>query len=109
MGLKILGHKRLKCAAAYRSVGFYCLLIGIELSPLECKICQIGAHFRLILEEAPLILAVLLDLIERRLRNIHIPVFKKFRHLTVEQREKQCTDMRTIHVRIGHDDDAVIA
>ncbi|MNE41324.1 hypothetical protein D3C80_1353880 [compost metagenome] len=34
--------------------------------------------------------------------------FNNFRHLTIEEGQQQRTDVRTIDVRIGHDDDAVI-
>jgi len=32
----------------------------------------------------------------------------QFRHLPVEEGEEQGANMRTVHVRVGHDDNAVI-
>jgi len=34
--------------------------------------------------------------------------FHQFRHLPVEEGEEQGANMRTVHVRVGHDDYAVI-
>ena len=47
-------------------------------------------------------------LIKRRHRNIDMSFENQFRHKAVEQRQKQCRDMGTVHVGIGHDDDLVI-
>jgi hypothetical protein len=62
----------------------------------------------LIVLEVALGLAML-DLVERRLGDVHVAALDQFRHLAVEQRQQQGTDVRAVNVRIGHDDDAVIA
>ncbi len=54
-----------------------------------------------------LVLAVL-DLVQRRLRNIDIAALDDVGHLPVEERQKQRADVRAVDVRIGHDDDAVV-
>ncbi|MNN11567.1 hypothetical protein D3C81_1245300 [compost metagenome] len=51
----------------------------------------------------------MLDLVQRRLRDIHIPALDNVRHLTIEERQQQRPDVRAVHVRVGHDDDAVVA
>src|SRR5690606_3684357 len=50
-----------------------------------------------------------LDLVQRRLRNVDVAALDQLRHLTIEQRQQQRADVRTVHVRVSHDDDAVIA
>ena len=35
--------------------------------------------------------------------------FNDFRHLTIEEGQQQRTNVRAVDVRIGHDDDAVVA
>ena len=47
-------------------------------------------------------------LVKRRHRNIDMSFKDQFRHKAVEQRQEQCRDMGTVHVRISHDDDLII-
>ena len=54
-------------------------------------------------------LLVLADLIERRLRDVDVPVVDERLHVTVEEREEQRADVRAVHVCIGHDDDLAVA
>ncbi len=56
-----------------------------------------------------LFLFAFLHFVQRRLCNIDVAAFNDFRHLTVEEGQQQRTDVRAVDVRIGHDDDAVIA
>ena len=46
---------------------------------------------------------------ERRLRDVDVAVLDQLPHLAVEERQQQRPDMRSIHVRVRHDDDAVVA
>src|SRR4051794_30198801 len=46
---------------------------------------------------------------QRRLRDVDVAVLDHLRQLPVEEREQQRADVRAVHVRVGHDDDAVIA
>src|SRR5262249_29958604 len=46
---------------------------------------------------------------ERRLRDVDIAVLDDLRQLTVEERQEQRADVRTVDIRVGHDDDAVVA
>ncbi len=48
-------------------------------------------------------------LIERWLRDIEVPVLNQLRHLPIEERQQQRSNMCAIHVRIRHDDDLVVA
>ena len=47
--------------------------------------------------------------VQGRLRDIEVAVLDQLRHLTVEEREQQRTDVRAVNVRIGHDDNLVVA
>ena len=49
------------------------------------------------------------DAEERRLGNVQIAVFDQRFHLAVEEGEQQRTNVRPVHVGIGHDDDATVA
>ena len=46
---------------------------------------------------------------ERRLRDVDVAELDERPHLPVEERQQQRADVRTVHVRVGHDDDAVVA
>ena len=64
--------------------------------------------------ERPLVLEILLRLAalhleEGRLRNEEMPVLDHRPHLAEEEGEQQRADMRSVHVRVGHDDDLVVA
>ena len=53
-------------------------------------------------------LFVLLHFIERRLRQIYISLLDQLRHETIQEGQKQCCDMCTVNIGIGHNDDLVI-
>jgi len=55
------------------------------------------------------LLATVLDAIKRRLRDINMATLNQLGHLTIKKREEQCSDVRAVHIGIGHDNDAVIA
>src|SRR5438874_344745 len=55
------------------------------------------------------LLLTALHLVERRLSNVDVATFDQHRYLTIEEREQQRPDVRAVHVRVRHDDDAVIA
>ncbi len=46
---------------------------------------------------------------QRRLRDEHVAVVDELAHLAVEERQQQRPDVRSVDVRVGHDDDAVVA
>ncbi len=68
---------------------------------------QVLLHGRIILEIG--LLLAFLHLVKRRLGNIDIAPLDQLGHLAEEERQQQGTNVRTIHVRIRHDDDAVVA
>ncbi len=47
--------------------------------------------------------------VQRRLRQIDMPVPHQFRQFAVEERHQQRGDVRAVHVGVGHDDDAAVA
>ena len=63
----------------------------------------------LLVGEAVAHVFALLDPVERRLRDEQVPVFDDLRHVAVEEREQQGSDMRAVHVRVGHEKDLVVA
>ena len=46
---------------------------------------------------------------QRRLRDVDVAALDQRRHLPVEERQQQRPDVRAVDVRVGHDDDAVVA
>jgi hypothetical protein len=56
-----------------------------------------------------LLLLAFLDLVQRRLGDIDVAALDQLRQLTEEEGQQQGTDVRTVDVSIGHDDDVVIA
>ena len=54
-------------------------------------------------------LLVLSNLIERRLRDVDVPVVDQRAHVAVEERQQERADVRAVDVRIGHDDDLAVA
>ncbi len=56
-----------------------------------------------------LFLLAFFHFVQRRLRNVDVAAFHDFWHLAIEEGQQQRTDVRAVDVRIGHDDDAVIA
>ena len=46
---------------------------------------------------------------QRRLRDVDVAALDQLPHLPVEERQQQRADVRAVDVRVGHDDDAVVA
>ncbi len=81
--------------------------IGLEHGILETRTHQI------VLERA-FVLEILLGfaarhLVERRLRNEEVAAIDDVGHLAIKEGEQERADMRAVHIRIGHDDDLVVA
>ena len=51
----------------------------------------------------------MLDLVERRLGDVDVAALDELAHLAVEEGEQQGADVGAVHVRVGHQDDAVVA
>ena len=54
-------------------------------------------------------LLALADLIERRLGNINMAMLYQWLHIAVEEGQEQGSDMGTIHIRICHNDNLIVA
>src|SRR5471032_1787323 len=68
---------------------------------------HVGGFFGVIFQIA--LVAAGLDLVQRRLRDVDVAALDQLRHLAVEQGQQQGADVGAVDVRIGHDDDAVVA
>ena len=53
-------------------------------------------------------LFILFHAIQRGLGNIYLPCFDQLGHIAIEEGQKQCSDMCTVNVGIGHDHDLMI-
>jgi hypothetical protein len=49
-----------------------------------------------------------LDLVQRRLGDVDVAALDQLGHLAVEEGQQQGADVGAVHVRVGHDDDAVV-
>ena len=68
---------------------------------------HVARFFDVVLEVA--LVAAGLDLVQRRLRDVDVAALDQLRHLAVEQGQQQGADVGAVDVRVGHDDDAVVA
>ena len=62
----------------------------------------------LVVREVELFLAAL-DLVERRAGDEDVPLVDERPHLPVEERQEERADVRSVHVGVGHDEDAAVA
>src|SRR6266540_1834274 len=69
--------------------------------------CQQFLELRVLLEVE--LLVAQLDPVERRDGDVHVAALDQLRHLPVQERQDQRTDVRTVHVGVGHDDHAVVS
>src|SRR5215208_284209 len=74
----------------------------------------VGAQARQRLLQLPVVvdvvvLALVRDLVERRLRYVHVAGLDQLLHVPVQEGQHQRTDMTPVHVGVGHDDDLVVA
>ena len=87
---------------------------GAHLAAGELQRRALEAGLDQVVVERPLVLQVLLglaalDLEQRRLGDEEIAVLDHLPHLAEEEGEQQRADVRAVHVRVGHDDDLVVA
>src|ERR1022692_982402 len=103
LNLDVFARQRFQSQARHRrSVG-----IDVQRSSIDGRAQQQGVELEIVLDVV--FLLALLDLVERRLSDVDVAALDEDRHLPIEERQQQSTDVRTIDVGIGHDDDAVIA
>src|SRR5690606_13476928 len=72
----------------------------------QTAVDQVILKARLILEVG--LRLALCDFVQRRLGNVEVPFLNKLRHLTVEERQQQRTDVRAVDIGVSHNDDLVI-
>ena len=78
-----------------------------ERIPLRSKVEQqrreMVVRFDILLAFAPL------DFVERRLRDIDVPVLNELQHLPIKERQEQGTNMSTVNVCVCHDDYSMVS
>ena len=103
-----IGHHVLACDGRQRIAGDGLGIPGWHQRRLHHRQVQhVLVQLEVVLQVA--LLASLLDLVERRLGDVDVAALDQLGHLAVEEREQQRADVAAVHVRVGHDDDAVIA
>ena len=65
-------------------------------------------QFLIFIVDIPCLLA-LGELVERWIRDEYMSIVDEWTKVAEEKCQEECTDMRTIDIRIGHDDDTMIA
>ena len=85
------------------------LVVGkiLQLHVVAAELDQHLVELRFALDIFLALLA--LDLEERRLRDVDEALADQLGHLAEEERQQQRADVRAVDVRIGHDDDLVVA
>ena len=84
---------------------------GVRVRMQGCAIkgdCDLVLIHRFVVFNVLFLLAFL-HLVQRRLCKVDVATLNDFRHLTIEEGQPQRTNVRAVDVRIGHDDDAVVA
>ena len=114
LGVFEIRNEVFKIRAAQPNVVFKVEGIFVENGVLESDVEKVTGHLRIVLEVNLLFLALLVaasheHAVKRRLSNVDVTAFDQLRHLTVEERKKQRTDVRAVYVGIGHENDAVVA
>ena len=81
--------------------------VDVQLRVVERRGQQHRVELEVVLD-VDLLLAAL-HFVQRRLRDVDVAALDEQRNLAIEEREQQRADVRTVDVRVRHDDDAVIA
>src|SRR5918998_918518 len=74
--------------------------VGVE-APQRLAQLRLGVHV--------VVLALVRDLVQRRLREVHVAALEELRHVPVQERQNQRADVAAVLVRVGHDDYLVVA
>ena len=81
----------------------------VSLHFLYARPAYLGIElFKLVVVINIIVLFVFLDPVKGRLGDIYFTLLYEFRHISIEERQKQRPYMRSVHVGIGHDNDLVI-
>ena len=81
-------------------------LVALNLGPLT----QLGLRCQQpLVVVGPTLLLAAPHAIERRLRNVDIPIEDELLQVAIEEGQEQGADVTAVHIRVGHENDAVIA
>jgi hypothetical protein len=83
------------------------ILCRMKRHVLQRQLQQVQVQRAVVLEVT--LLLALPDPVQRRLCYVQMSTFYQLGHLPIEEGQQQGADMGAVHVRIGHDDDAVVA
>ena len=103
LNFNVLAGQRFEPCPAQRRRGG----VQVQFGLVEGGVQQDGVKFVVVLDVELLLAA--LDLVERRLGDIDVATLDEQRQLTVEECQQQRADVRTVHVSVRHQDDAVVA
>src|SRR3990167_8488819 len=81
--------------------------VDVQAGIFQSRLGHVFIHGLVVLDV--LLLLALLDLVQRRLSDIDVATLDQLRQLTEEEGQQQGTDVRTVDVGVGHDDDVVVA
>ena len=86
--------------------------LRVGASRLQARVFK--GHFKQKQIQGQLVFQILfflshLDFVQGGLRNIDVTALDQLGHLSIKESEQQRANVRTVHIRIGHDDDAVVA
>ena len=84
-----------------------CLGVHVETGSFKGDMSLVAAQFVIVLQI--LLVLAFANFIEGRLGNKDVAAINQLSHLSEEESQQQCPDMRPVDVCVGHDDDAVIA
>ena len=82
-------------------------LLHAEANVLGAELDEMTAHCLVVLKVAHLL--ALAKLVERGLRDVEIALLDQLRHLSIEERQQQSTNVRSIYIGVGHDDHVMVA
>ena len=78
----------------------------MQLRTLDSELQQVSIQFLVIFDVT--FLLAFFNLVQRRLSDIHMAAIDKFSHLAVKEGQQQGTNMRSVDIGIGHDNDLVV-
>src|SRR5690606_31586432 len=83
------------------------LWIDIETRAFQRNVVLIGSQLFVVLQV--LLVLTLANLVQGRLGNVDVPTLDELAHLPEKEGQQQGANVGAVNVRIGHDDDAVVA
>ncbi|MNY05927.1 hypothetical protein D3C86_1386620 [compost metagenome] len=83
-----------------------CLLVQVQARIFQGRLRHVLFHGVVVFDV--LLLLAFLHFVQRRLGDVDVAALDQLRQLTEEEGQQQGTDVRTVDVSIGHDDDVVV-